>query len=311
MFEVWNRSVLSGWKLLRRSGGPRAQEMRSRRRLGGGSLAEGELLEERRVLSAVATVPQAALVESAGRVTTQNDTLTTAVYLGGINNDGGSSGTDWTASGSVSKSSDPWDYYKFTSTRPTHVKITLSGLSSDVDIFLRNQTKSIAKSDKSGTATEVIDWLLPAGTHYVQVKKYGSGSSNYSLRVSVGDHSTSTAVILPAKTASGGVIVNSTIGFQDSYDYYKFTISSNRGVDIYLSGMNRDADLELLNSSGRVIGRSDFGGTTPDRIRMNLSAGTYYIRVKPYSATAHLVSNYTLRYTNAVSGGYATQIGRV
>lgn len=273
-----------------------------------------EGLEQRQVLSAsgvsqvVATVPMAPL---AAAVSPQNDTLNTAEVMGFLQNDGGSSGTTWTQSGTVNKTSDPWDYYKFVMTSPTHVKITLTGMSSDVDIVLRTASKVLATSSKGGTASELIDGRLSGGTYYIQVKKYGSGSSSYTLKVFSGDYSMGTAWNLGGKTSASGVTVSGRIGTTDAVDYFKFTVSGNRGVDVYLSEMTHDGDLEVLNSSGTVIGRSVNAGTTPDRVRLNLKTGTYYIRVKPYSGVANLLSSYTLKYTNAVSGGYATQIGKV
>ncbi|MFN6464741.1 MAG: ELWxxDGT repeat protein [Nostoc sp. DedVER02] len=83
----------------------------------------------------------------------------------------------------------------------------------------------------------------------------------------------------------GGSLTSATDIFQDSLsssdtlDTYKFTINSSSIVTLGLDGLSSNADLKLLNSSGTSIYSSTKSGTTPESIRSNLAAGTYYAQV--------------------------------
>ncbi|WP_409939617.1 pre-peptidase C-terminal domain-containing protein, partial [Microcystis sp.] len=68
--------------------------------------------------------------------------------------------------------------------------------------------------------------------------------------------------------------------------------------------MTAGADVQLLNSSGSVIASSTNGGTASESITSQLSAGTYYIRVYPYTGD----TNYNLAVsatTATVTPGYS------
>jgi len=78
----------------------------------------------------------------------------------------------------------------------------------------------------------------------------------------------------------------------DPNDYYRFNLSIPGSISLLLNGLSSDADLHLLNSSGTVIARSENFGTTQEAIALkNITAGTYYVRVFPYSSSS---TNYNL-----------------
>jgi ELWxxDGT repeat protein len=99
------------------------------------------------------------------------------------------------------------------------------------------------------------------------------------------DPGSTTATALNTATYIGGSLTSATDIFQDSLsssdtlDTYKFTISSSSIVTLGLDGLSSNADLKLLNSSGTSIYSSTKSGTTPESIRSNLAAGTYYAQV--------------------------------
>jgi len=80
------------------------------------------------------------------------------------------------------------------------------------------------------------------------------------------------------------------VGSTDTNDYYRFSLANSGNFNLNLTGMTADADVQLLNSSGSLIASSTNGGTASERITGQLSAGTYYIRVYPYSGD----TNYNL-----------------
>lgn len=78
-----------------------------------------------------------------------------------------------------------------------------------------------------------------------------------------------------------------SIGGTDRNDYYRFTIRQQSDFRLSLDRLTADADVSLLNSSGRVITTSAAAGTTAESIAQTLDSGTYFVRVFPYSRTTN------------------------
>jgi trimeric autotransporter adhesin len=195
------------------------------------------------------------------------------------------------------------DYYRFSLSNNSSFQLNLSGLSIDADVQLLNSSGTvIGGSSNSGTANETIAQPLAAGTYYVRVSPYGSGSSTYNLTLSaspiasgIADDTLATARLITLGTTPQ--IFNDSIGNGDLNDYYRFTLTESRSFQLGLSGLSSDADVQLLNSSGVSIGSSSNSGTSSEAIDQQLTAGTYYIRVYPYSGA----TNYSLSLSTSIS----------
>jgi Bacterial pre-peptidase C-terminal domain/FG-GAP-like repeat len=81
-------------------------------------------------------------------------------------------------------------------------------------------------------------------------------------------------------------------------DYYRFSLTSRNSVDISLTGLDANANLELLDGAGNVVVAngtpqvSANSGTFAESINTFLAPGVYYVRVKP--GTGVPIANYTL-----------------
>lgn len=62
-------------------------------------------------------------------------------------------------------------------------------------------------------------------------------------------------------------------------DYFRFTLSRNGRVTLYLEDLLADADLYLYDSRNRLIGKSTRSGLTDEKLVLDLTAGTYLVRV--------------------------------
>jgi hypothetical protein len=92
----------------------------------------------------------------------------------------------------------------------------------------------------------------------------------------------------------------STGSGSDTQDWFKFKVGGTTSGSITLSGMTRDLDLELYNSSGSRIASSTRSGTSTDAINLNsLGSGDYFVRVTPYGSGSG--SAYALRFGLTVS----------
>jgi hypothetical protein len=86
-------------------------------------------------------------------------------------------------------------------------------------------------------------------------------------------------------TLSSSTTIQDWVGSADTNDYYRFTVASTSNLNLSLNGLTSDADVQLLNSSGSLIQSSANAGTSAESIVRQVNAGTYYIRVLPYSGS--------------------------
>ncbi|BBD65961.1 hypothetical protein NIES4072_03600 [Nostoc commune NIES-4072] len=237
--------------------------------------------------------------------------LNTATYIGGS-----LTSTSNTFQDSLNSSNDSSDFYKFTLSSSSIVNINLDGLGvgSDANLVLRNSAGSpITNSSTTGNVSETIRTSLtnsPSNTYYVQVYlTSGSANTTYTLSLSAEtiqesgklDNSTAQANTnndIGTFSNSGSYTATDYVGsigaVIDGDDYYKFTLSTSGTVNINLTNLTGNADLQLRNSSNSILQPTSTQlGTAPESINSVLAPGTYYIRVFPYSA----VTNYNLGFS--------------
>ena len=92
----------------------------------------------------------------------------------------------------------------------------------------------------------------------------------------------------------GARFPNTTLdGDGDTADYFRFTLSEAKAVELGLRQQDANADLFLEDAQGTVLASSTESGTANERIVQTLLAGTYYIRVEAQEAGAN---QFKLRY---------------
>jgi hypothetical protein len=150
----------------------------------------------------------------------------------------------------------------------------------------------VQASTRTGTTSEVISRLLPAGTYYLRAYYNGTSSTPFSLRVSspaavvagaplsdtVGD-SVTTATSAGVVSSGYARIYSETLGGRDTADVYRLRVRQSVDVETQLYGLTGNLRLDLLNSSGGVVVRSDRFGVRYESIARRLKVGTYYLRV--------------------------------
>jgi pimeloyl-ACP methyl ester carboxylesterase len=83
-----------------------------------------------------------------------------------------------------------------------------------------------------------------------------------------------------------------SLSTSDSTDMVKFSVKSRGNVNLTLTGLSANADLQLLSSSGKVLAQSTNADTAREKLGRSLAGGTYYVRV--FAAAAGLNTNYAL-----------------
>ena len=211
-------------------------------------------------------------------------------------------------------STDTNDYYRFSLGGSSNFSLNLTGLSADADVSLLDSNGSVITSSTNGSnISESITRQLSAGTYYVQVYPY-SGSTNYNLSlaaapVEIPDNAGNTLATARDITIGATTSTYSDfVGTTDTNDYYRFSLGGSSNFSLNLTGLSADADVSLLDSNGSVITSSTNGSNISESITRQLSAGTYYVQVYPYSGSTNY--NLTLSATTAtVTPGYSAISG--
>lgn len=208
--------------------------------------------------------------------------------------------TTTTYSESVGGFGDTEDNYRFTLNATSVVNLNIDGLSNNtsLQLFDINGNAVDAPTYPSGSSSSISS-LLAAGTYYVKISNYSGASSNYNLRVSAAPEIAGDT-LNTARTINVGTTTTTyseSISSQaDTSDYYRFSLSTNRFLNLALDGLTANADVELLDSSGNTIKNSINWGSSDKYISEFLAAGTYYLRVYPsYSSSGAVATNYNLR----------------
>ncbi|XGV98850.1 MAG: Ig-like domain-containing protein [Leptolyngbya sp. BL-A-14] len=134
--------------------------------------------------------------------------------------------------------------------------------------------------------------------------------------ISVAGSALSNAFNIGSNLTGSGTYHNS-VGNLNS-DYYQLNLSTPSAVNLTLTGLTANLDVQLVNSNNQVVQSSTLGSTSAETITSTLTAGTYYVRVYAASggtsayALNLLVNNLPVVVTNAgltLDEGTTTSIG--
>lgn len=194
--------------------------------------------------------------------------------------------------GSVGFQNDSNDFYRFTSPALGEATFTLTGLTGDANLILRDSSgQEIASSTNADSADEMIVRNLAQGlNYYIQVVPAAGQKSDYTLEVALADTGTSdgTGSDVSNFFASAPLIglpfaESGSVGFGvDSNDYYKVTTTSSGILAVQLTGLSDNLDLRLYNNTGAQIQSSTNGGSSSETFTYNVNpVSSYVIRVNP------------------------------
>ena len=184
--------------------------------------------------------------------------------------------------------SDAIDYYRFQVTeKGSVVNLSLKGLSSNADLALYNSNgESIDSSYNQGTTAELINTPLEVGTYYIKVSPdyWSSSNTQYNLTVSSKPDVGNTIKdaynlgVLKEKKNLTDFVVGEWYDKSDPADYYRFQIKKWSNVKLAVTGLENEANVELLSGSGALIKSLDSVGDSAQTITETLKPGSYYIK---------------------------------
>ena len=187
--------------------------------------------------------------------------------------------------------------YSFTRQSAGPMHIALTGLATDLDLFLCNGPSAayaVAASVNPGSADESIDVEAEAGTYYLVIDGYDGVCGGYQLAISnpiVNDTFEMPMAIEPNYGGSG-----TTCGLNNDYEsypclqkvletgtdaVYMFTTAFAGRITVRISNLSADLDLFLFDgpSPDSCVAAGAFGGTHDEEIVYDGPAGTYYVVV--------------------------------
>ena len=190
-------------------------------------------------------------------------------------------------SGTVNRTSNDDDYRRFTFSRTRGMSIVLNNLSANADLYVENAWgRTIYRSALTGSRSDVIYPTLRAGTYYIRVDAFDGGTIRYRLsyttfeQTEVGDLTNQFGLRWYQGT------VNTA---NDELDGFRFRLTRARTISLQLTNLSANANLRLIDSSGKQIAASVRTGTARDSITRTLNAGTYLV-------TVDAVDRGTIRY---------------
>lgn len=204
-------------------------------------------------------------------------------------------------SGTIANDGDV-DFYRIQTTKDGFITIDYQGWSirdsyvevMDGDLTTSYEKHNVYYSSDTAPLTETMELPLEAGIYYVRIWGYGSNVGNYRVRGSFRPANNtesepngnfSLAMPLPA-----GRKVTGFLGLTDRLDFYCFTIPSRKKIAITYTGMIKDSYISLWDKDYQQIMRKNVYYASESEpltyvYEENLDAGTYYIKIEPYSSS--------------------------
>lgn len=195
------------------------------------------------------------------------------------------------------------DIWKFNLTTRSSFNLNLKGIAkkANANVDLLSATgRVLQSSSKRGNKPESLNNIpLELGTFYVRIKLQQNTSTRYALTLSAtpssDQFSNSFETATSLRTATG--TVTDFVGNSDPNDFLKFGTLVAGQLNVGLTGLTEDANLEVYDGNRNLIFTSNNSGTADEAINQrltSLSGSTYYIRVVQAPGKD---ANYTLNYS--------------
>ncbi|NGZ28693.1 MAG: hypothetical protein G8345_17595, partial [Magnetococcales bacterium] len=208
--------------------------------------------------------------------------------------------TDWVGR------DDTFDCYTFNLTASGSITLQLQDLSGDADLLLYSDggTTLLASANRRGTAWELLQTTLAAGTYHALIQSNASDNSGYTLLM-LDQGTTNDDVATLARNL--GSVTSSTslqggwIGGNDLFDWYAFSNATTGNLSLWLTDLMADGDLFLFDAADSALLAHTQGRDLDEKaILQQLNPGSYLARVT--HADNHLTA-YTLAVSLAADTG--------
>jgi Calpain family cysteine protease/Bacterial pre-peptidase C-terminal domain len=205
--------------------------------------------------------------------------------------------------------SDNNDFYRFRLNADSNFSLKLNGLSGNADVELLNSNGNrIQLSNKLNSLEETINNQLGEGVYYVRVFSNAGVNTNYNVTFSASPDAGSTlATAREINVSPSNTSFKDSVSVADANDLYRFNVANESFLNLRLNGLSSDANLQLLDNTGKVIFTSSNTGNRDETITRQLSAGSYFARVFP---NGNINTNYNLNIWTATDAGNSLNTAR-
>lgn len=210
-------------------------------------------------------------------------------------------------------------FYRFTLPQNSDVSVQFNGASLDARLVADINGNGIVDSNEriSGIfgRSETFAEPLPAGTYFLQLQTFATGSNPYTFRIAATpkpgnvapDPGNSLTQALDLGLLSGQRSLRDYVGTLDELDFYRFTVSENINLGIAISGESRTVPISIIadrNGNGIVDSGDAIANrfSTRNDLSARLTAGTYFIQVGQTIGTVTSQYDLTLIPTPDLSG---------
>ena len=216
---------------------------------------------------------------------------------------------------SAVSSTTPWRYYKFT--LPSSGKITINAIAYVKYIYYYLYDASASEMSRwnpywnstSQLSSNTYEAHLTKGTYCFAVHKDYTYEGNFNFSISfssAGESFTETGsgtnnTMANANTISFDKTYNGQIAWNDSVDFYRFTLSGSGAITINATAKMKYIYYKLYNSSGNQLKYwnpywNSTSGQSANSYKVHLTSGTYYLACSKdgyygnYSLKIHFVN---------------------
>jgi hypothetical protein len=173
--------------------------------------------------------------------------------------------------------------------------------SSDTWINAATANTSLSTNLSGLTAGSLYDWRVNANctgaTGAFAQAQFTTSAANCPGPYDVSTNgTTSGAALIPLNTDIKG-----SISPANDIDHYRFHITTGGTIIITLQTLPANYSLDLLNASGKRIGRSVKNGTNNETINGTVTTGDYYAKVYPSGNANNAALCYTLKITTGTA----------
>lgn len=100
--------------------------------------------------------------------------------------------------------------------------------------------------------------------------------------------------------ANSSKVVFDSVSATDHNDYFSFHLATDGSYEFVLDQLKDNASLGVYRMDGSLVGYSVNNGTTPEKLRYQLTRGIYFVRVASWQHQANTTYRLTVKSANVV-----------
>lgn len=211
------------------------------------------------------------------------------------------------------------DFYSFTLTQSGRLKLDIKSYMKYYCIYIYNDAgRELWKTDYNefnstvGFRNDKYNIYLEAGSYYLKVNgyrydKYDFSTGKYTIKTGYTDANATEKEPNNSAAEANEIVLNKEnvglIGMNDVYDFYKIRLKSAKTLNIDMTSYMQYYTINIYDINGNELWKTNYNeynstaGFRNDKHQVDLSEGTYYIRITGYRYDNYNFSQGTYKFT--------------